>query len=82
MFWNLMRLWEINVGEVKEKGDKSVCEGMKKKYNKNGSCTSVMCLEKMQKNDTWKKIGRKRGVVKRKKKSKAKNVHVVKEVVV
>ena len=37
------------MGEVKEKGDKSVCEGMKKKYNKNGSCTSVMCLEKRRK---------------------------------
>ena len=30
MFWNLMRLWEISVEEVREKGDKSVCERVKK----------------------------------------------------
>ena len=60
MFWNLIRLWEISLGEVKEKGDKSVCEGMKKKYNKNGSCTSVMCLEKKCRKMTHEKKKRKK----------------------
>ena len=47
-------MWEISVGEVREKGDKGVCEKVKYIYiyiyNKNESCKCVDVSKKEKKN--------------------------------
>ena len=67
-----MRLWEINVGEVKEKGDKSVCEGMKKKIQQEWELYKCDVSRKNAKKWHMKKNWKKKRGSKKKEKVKSK----------